>query len=60
MERIRGIVALADGRSLSGLSFVSQIIGEEISGYKTGGLSAEQTAEKIQNRVQLYLDEQKQ
>lgn len=51
---------MADGRSLSGLSFVSQIIGEEISGYKTGGLSAEQTAEKIQNRVQLYLDEQKQ
>jgi len=59
LERIREIVALADGRALSNLSFVSQIIGEEISGYKTGDLSAEQTAEKIQNRVQLYLDEQK-
>lgn len=59
VERIREIVALVDGRSLSNLSFVSQIIGEEISGYKTGVLSAEQTAEKIQNRVQLYLDEQK-
>ncbi len=59
VERIREIVALVDGRSLSNLSFVSQIIGEEISGYKMGVLSAEQTAEKIQNRVQLYLDEQK-
>lgn len=59
VERIREIVALADRRSLSDLSFISRIIGEEISGYKTGGLSAEQTAEKIQNRVQLYLDEQK-
>ena len=36
-----------------------RIIGEEISGYKTGALSAEKTAEKIQNRVQLYLDEHK-
>ncbi|MBD5478977.1 MAG: extracellular solute-binding protein [Lachnospiraceae bacterium] len=60
VERIREIVALADGRGLSNQSFVFQIIGEEISGYQTGGLSAEQTAEKIQNRVQLYLDEQKQ
>ncbi len=59
VERIREIVALADGRVLSNLSFVSRIIGEEISGYKTGGLSAEQTAKKIQNRVQIYLDEQK-
>lgn len=58
VERIREIVALADGRSLSNLSVVSQIIGEEISGYKAGVLSAEQTAEKIQNRVQLYLNEQ--
>lgn len=41
------------------MSFVCQIIGEEISGYKTGVLTAEQTADKIQNRVQLYLDEQK-
>ncbi len=60
VERIREIVALADGRSLSNLSFVSRIIEEELSGYKTGVLSAEQTAEKIQNRVQVYLDEQKQ
>lgn len=59
VERIREIVALADGKSMPVLSFVSQIIGEEISGYKEGVLSAEQTAAKIQNRVQLYLDEQK-
>lgn len=59
VERIREIVTLADGRALSNMSFVCQIIGEEISGYKTGVLTAEQTADKIQNRVQLYLDEQK-
>lgn len=59
VERIREIVALADGRELSNQSFVFQIIEEEISGYKTGVLTAEQTADKIQNRVQLYLDEQK-
>ena len=59
VEKIREIVALADGKGIPILSFVSQIIGEEISGYKEGVLSAEQTAEKIQNRVQLYLDEQK-
>lgn len=59
VEKIREIVTLADGKSIPILSFFSQIIGEEISGYKTGGLSAEQTAEKIQNRIQLYLDEQK-
>lgn len=59
VERIKEIVALADGKSLSVLSFISQIVGEEIGGYKEGVLSAEQTAEKIQNRVQLYLDEQK-
>lgn len=57
VERIREIAALADGRSLPGRSFVFQIIDEEVEGYKTGGLSAEQTAEKIQNRVQLYLNE---
>ena len=60
VEKIKEIVALADGKSLSILSFISQIISEEVGGYKTGVLSAEQTAEKIQNRVQLYLDEQKQ
>ncbi|MDE5589166.1 MAG: extracellular solute-binding protein [Acetatifactor sp.] len=59
VKRIKEIVALTDGKSVSIRSFVSQIIGEEISGYKSGVLSAEQTAEKIQNRVQLYLDEQK-
>ncbi|MDE5747763.1 MAG: extracellular solute-binding protein [Acetatifactor sp.] len=59
VERIREIVALADRKSLPNQSFVFQIIGEEISGYKTGVLTAEQTADKIQNRVQLYLNEQK-
>lgn len=59
MEKFREIVTLADGKSIPILSFFSYIIGEEISGYKTGGLLAEQTAEKIQNRIQLYLDEQK-
>ncbi|MCM1559801.1 MAG: hypothetical protein NC123_09665 [Butyrivibrio sp.] len=57
VERIREIVALTDGKSMPVLSFISQIVGEELSGYKSDVLSAEQTAEKIQNRVQLYLDE---
>lgn len=35
-----------------------KIIEEEMSGYKAGVLTAEQTADKIQNRVQLYLNEQ--
>lgn len=59
VKRIKEIVALADGKGLSISSFISQIISEEVGGYKAGALSAEQTAEKIQNRVQLYLDEQK-
>lgn len=59
VEKIRGIVALANRRALSNRSFVNQIIGEEIGGYKAGSLSAEQTAEKIQNRLQVYLNEQR-
>ena len=59
VEKIREIVALVDGRSLSNLSSINLIIGEEISGYNSRALTAEQTAEKIQSRVQLYLDEQR-
>lgn len=59
VEKVRRIIALVDGRSLSSQSSIFQIIGEEISGYNSGALTAKQTAEKIQNRVQLYLDEQK-
>lgn len=60
VERLLQIVAMADRRELPGGSVIRQIIGEEISGYKAGVLTAEQTAQKIQNRVQLYLDEHKQ
>ena len=56
---LRQILAMADRRELPGGSVINQIIGEEISGYKAGVLTVEQTAEKIQNRVQLYLDEHK-
>ena len=59
VERLRQIVAMADRRELPGGSVINQIIAEEISGYKAGVLTAEQTAEKIQNRVQLYLNEHK-
>lgn len=59
VEQVRRIIALVDGRSLSWESSIYQIIGEEVSGYNTGALTAEQTAEKIQNRLQLYLDEQR-
>ena len=58
VEKLRELIALADRRSFSSQSVISQIIEEEISGYNTGVLTAEHTAEKIQNRVQLYLDEQ--
>ena len=59
VEDLRKIIALADRRAFSVNSVIIQIIEEEISGYYAGALTAEQTAEKIQNRVQLYLDEQK-
>ena len=53
VEKLRELIALPDQ------SVICQIIGEEIGGYNAGVLTAEQTAQKIQNRVQLYLDEQK-
>lgn len=59
IEKLREVIALADRRLFSGQSVISQIITEEIGGYNDGVLTAEQTAQKIQNRVQLYLDEQK-
>ncbi|MCM1541839.1 MAG: hypothetical protein NC121_11310 [Blautia sp.] len=57
VEELRKIIALADRRSLRDQSAIGQIIAEEIGGYNAGILTAEQTAEKIGNRVQLYLDE---
>lgn len=60
VEKLHELITLADRRSFSSQSVISQIIEEEISGYNTGVLTVEQTAEKIQNRVQLYLKEQKQ
>ncbi len=59
VEQLREIIALADRRYLPAQSIICRIIGEEISGYNSGAMTAEQTAEKIQNRVQLYLDERK-
>ncbi|MBD5497291.1 MAG: hypothetical protein HDR11_05925 [Lachnospiraceae bacterium] len=59
VEKLRELIALADRRSLSGQSVIIRMIEEEVSGYNAGILTAEQTAEKIQNRVQSYLDEQK-
>ena len=59
VEMLREVVALADRRYLPDQSVICQIIGEEISGYNADILTAQQTAERIQNRVQLYLDEWK-
>lgn len=59
IERVRELIGLADRRMESN-AVISQIIDEEVKGYNSGSQTAEQTAEKIQNRVQLYLDEQKQ
>ena len=57
VAKAKELVGLAD-RRMEPSSVISQIIDEEVSGYSSGSLTAEQTAEKIQNRVQLYLDEQ--
>lgn len=38
---------------------ISNILYDELAGYFEGNRSAEETAQTIQNRVQLYLDEQK-
>lgn len=59
VEKLRELIALADRRYFSDRLVICQIIEEEISGYNSGVLTAEQTAEKIQNRVQVYLNEQK-
>lgn len=59
VEKLRELIALADRRYFSDRLVICQIIEEEISGYNLGVLTAEQTAEKIQNRVQVYLNEQK-
>lgn len=59
VKKLREVIALADRRSFSSWSVICQIIEEEISGYNSGVLTAEQTAAKIQNRVQLYLNEQR-
>lgn len=56
VARARELIGLAD-RRMELNSVVSRIIDEEVSGYNSGALTAEQTAQKIQNRVQLYLDE---
>jgi len=59
VRKLREVIALADRRYYGGRSVIGQIIEEEVGGYNSGAMTAEQTAEKIQNRVQLYLDEQK-
>ncbi len=59
VEKLYEVIALADRRSVTPRLAIIRIIEEEISGYNAGVLTAEQTAEKIQNRVQMYLNEQK-
>ena len=58
IERVRELIGLADRRMESN-AVISQIIDQEVNGYNSGSLAAEETAQKVQNRVQLYLDEQK-
>lgn len=55
---VRELVALAD-REYACNVVISQIIDEEVGAYNSGAQTVEQTAEKVQNRVQLYLDEQR-
>lgn len=58
VARVRELIGLAD-RKFTESSVISQIIDEEVGGYNAGVLTVQQTADKIQNRVQLYLDEHK-
>ncbi len=57
VEAVRELIALADRRCAADEA-VRRIIDEEVSAYQGGGQTAARAAEKIQNRVQLYLDEQ--
>ena len=59
VDDLRKVIALADRRAFDITSVIIGIVEEEVSGYYAGAATAEQTAKKIQNRVQLYLDEQK-
>ncbi len=59
VEMLREAVASADRRAVPMQSAILQIIEEEVSGYNAGTLTTEQTAANIQNRMQLYLEEQK-
>lgn len=55
---VRELIALADRKDGHNRT-ISNIIDEEIGAYNSGAQTVEQTAQKIQNRVQLYLDEQR-
>lgn len=57
MDDLRKVIALADRRAFDITPVIIGIVEEEVSGYYAGAATAEQTAQKIQNRVQLYLDE---
>lgn len=59
VDDLRKVIVLADRRAFSVTSVIIGIVEEEVSGYYAGTATAEQTAQKIQNRVQLYLDEQR-
>lgn len=56
---VRELVALADRKNAYN-EMISKIVNEEVGLYNSGAQTVEQTAEKVQSRVQLYLDEQKQ
>lgn len=55
---VRGIIDLVDRENRYN-TVVQNIILEEASAYYNGDVSVEETAERIQNRVSLYLDESK-
>ncbi|MDE5803017.1 MAG: hypothetical protein K2I22_08905 [Lachnospiraceae bacterium] len=55
---VRELVALADRKDAYN-RIIRNIIDEEVGAYNSGAQTVEQTAQKIQNRVQLYLDEQR-
>lgn len=57
-EQFRGLLANCEPANFR-VSEISYIIAEELEPYFIGEASAEDVAEKLHNRVQLYLDERK-
>ncbi len=59
VEEVRALIGLADQKSVF-IRGIAQILDEEFGAYQQGAASVQEAAKKVQNRVQLYLDEKRQ